>query len=135
MLLTWSHRTFAVQNDGYGTGVRAVVSDDDGASFDLTRDVLVLFDFERAPRAAVRALEYQAVARCLRRGQQHEVVVHSFVIADCAEETAWRWAHPGEEEEDEVVVVMVEIMVLNLGVPDLLGPGSRWRIECLQSLR
>ena len=42
VLLTWTHRTFAVQNDGYGTGVRASISHDDGASFDLTRDYIVV---------------------------------------------------------------------------------------------
>lgn len=72
-----------------------------GLHLPMARHIFFSHALVATDRAAVRALEYQAVARCLRRGQQHEVVVHSFVIADCAEETAWRWAHPAEEEEEE----------------------------------
>lgn len=42
----------------------------------------------------VARLEEQAVARCLRHGQTGEVRVHSFVVADCAEEDVWRRTHP-----------------------------------------
>ena len=43
--------------------------------------------------ATVRALEYQAIARCLRHGQTREVVVHSFVLEDSAEEALYRRTH------------------------------------------
>ena len=42
VLLTWTHRTFAVQDDGYGTGVRASLSYDDARSFNLTSDYIIL---------------------------------------------------------------------------------------------
>jgi len=46
-----------------------------------------------ADRQAVRALEYQAVARCVRWGQTRDVSVYSFVAADCEEEALWRSTH------------------------------------------
>lgn len=44
-------------------------------------------------RAKVDQLERQAIARCLRHGQTGRVDVHSFVVADCAEERVWRRTH------------------------------------------
>ena len=41
-------------------------------------------------RETVGKLERQAIARCARRGQQAEVEVYSFVVAECAEESQWR---------------------------------------------
>ena len=42
VLLTWTHRTAGVQDDGWGTGVRASLSRDDGGSYDLSHDTIVL---------------------------------------------------------------------------------------------
>ena len=47
---------------------------------------------------AVREVEAHAVARCLRYGQTREVVVHSFVVSDCAEELVWNGVHGGGEQ-------------------------------------
>lgn len=41
----------------------------------------------------VRAMEYQAISRCLRHGQTGCVSVHSFVVSDVVEEDMWRAAH------------------------------------------
>jgi SNF2 family DNA or RNA helicase len=41
----------------------------------------------------VRALEYQAIGRCLRHGQTREVSVQSFVLADSPEEEWYRATH------------------------------------------
>jgi len=41
----------------------------------------------------VRMLEQQAIARCVREGQTSEVTVHSFMVADSAEERHWTGTH------------------------------------------
>ena len=41
----------------------------------------------------VRAVEYQAISRCLRHGQTGSVFVHSIVVSELAEEDMWRVAH------------------------------------------
>lgn len=46
-----------------------------------------------ADRDAVRAIEYQAIARCLRHGQTGDVRVYSLVMADCEEEALWHVTH------------------------------------------
>ena len=45
----------------------------------------------------VREVEAQAIARCLRYGQTREVIVHSFVVSDCAEELVWNGTHGASE--------------------------------------
>ena len=42
LLLTWTHRTPKYDQDGYGGGTRALVSYDDGDSFDAAHDYIVL---------------------------------------------------------------------------------------------
>ena len=46
-----------------------------------------------AEASAARRLEEQAIARCVRRGQTDDVQIHSFVVADSAEERVWDDAH------------------------------------------
>jgi hypothetical protein len=43
--------------------------------------------------AQVRAMEYQAISRCVRHGQTGSVCVHSIVVSEFAEEDMWRTAH------------------------------------------
>ena len=45
----------------------------------------------------VSRLERQAIARCLRQGQQHNVNVVSFVVADSEEEHLWNETHPTQD--------------------------------------
>eukprot|EP01050_Picozoa_sp_SAG11_P001798 SAG11_NODE_83_length_17378_cov_5.388622_13_plen_474_part_00 len=42
LLLTWTHRTPKYDQDGYGGGTRALVSYDDGDTFDVAHDYIVL---------------------------------------------------------------------------------------------
>ncbi len=42
VLLSWSHRSNIIDDDGFGTGVRALISHDDGLTFDFSRDYFVL---------------------------------------------------------------------------------------------
>ena len=46
-----------------------------------------------ADRQLVRAIEYQAIARCIRHGQTQHVRVYSFVVADSEEEALWHSTH------------------------------------------
>lgn len=41
----------------------------------------------------VKLLEEQAIARCVRHGQTEKVMVYSFVVKDCDEETVWKNTH------------------------------------------
>jgi hypothetical protein len=43
LLLTWTHRSNTIDDDGYGTGSRGLLSYDDGATFDLSKDYIVMF--------------------------------------------------------------------------------------------
>ena len=43
--------------------------------------------------STVKMLERQAIARCVREGQTSQVTVHSFMVADSAEERHWTGTH------------------------------------------
>jgi hypothetical protein len=43
--------------------------------------------------STVKMLEQQAIARCVREGQTRQVTVHSFMVADSAEERHWTGTH------------------------------------------
>lgn len=42
-LSAWTHRSNVIDDDGYGTGTRGLISYDDGSTFDFASDYLVIF--------------------------------------------------------------------------------------------
>lgn len=42
LLLTWTHRSNLIDDDGYGTGSRGLLSGDDGLSWDFDSDYIII---------------------------------------------------------------------------------------------
>ena len=55
LLLTWTHRSNVIDDDGYGTGTRGLISYDDGTSFDFGA-----FHVARKPTVHIRWPEARA---------------------------------------------------------------------------
>lgn len=87
-------RQKALREFAAGTGVLLLNLNDSFAGLHLPHARHVVFSHAIVADAdAVRTLEYQAVARCVRNGQTRQVEVHSFVLAGCIEEQLWRSTH------------------------------------------
>lgn len=76
------------------TGVLLLSLSDSFAGLHLTNCNHVMFSHAIvADREQVNMLEYQAIARCLRVGQERDVFVHSFIAKNSFEEGLWHHTH------------------------------------------
>ena len=89
-----SHRT-ATLTEFMGGGVLLLCMEECFAGLHLPHARAVVFAHALVGDAAtVERLERQAIARCVRHGQEgEEVAVYSFVVAEGAEEGLWRETH------------------------------------------
>jgi hypothetical protein len=55
LLLTWTHRSNLIDDDGYGTGSRGLLSSDDGDSWDFGADYIVIKAQDESTPAAVKS--------------------------------------------------------------------------------
>jgi SNF2 family DNA or RNA helicase len=75
-------------------GVLVLCMEDSFAGLHLPHARTVVFAHAIVGDAeTVKRLEFQAIARCLRRGQTSDVDVFSFVVSESDEETLWRDTH------------------------------------------
>tara|TARA_B110001452_G_scaffold123280_1_gene102228 strand:- start:2195 stop:3493 length:1299 start_codon:yes stop_codon:yes gene_type:complete len=86
-------RTATLQEHLYG-GVLLLCMEDSFAGLHLPHARNIIFAHAIvADVGTVKMLEQQAIARCVREGQSNQVTVHSFMVADSAEERHWTGTH------------------------------------------
>ena len=88
-----TQRSFTLQEFKLG-GVLLLCLEDSFAGLHLPHARHVIFSHAIVGDVRnVKLLEEQAIARCVRHGQTEKVMVYSFVVKDCDEETVWKNTH------------------------------------------
>ena len=88
-----TQRSFTLQEFKLG-GVLLLCLEDSFAGLHLPHAKHVIFSHAIVGDVRnVKLLEEQAIARCVRHGQTEKVMVYSFVVKDCDEETVWKNTH------------------------------------------
>lgn len=89
-----SHQRTATLQEHLNGGVLLLCMEDSFAGLHLPHARNIIFAHAIvADVGTVRMLEQQAIARCVREGQSSQVTVHSFMVADSAEERHWTGTH------------------------------------------
>lgn len=89
-----SHQRSATLQEHLNGGVLLLCMEDSFAGLHLPHARNIIFAHAIvADVGTVRMLEQQAIARCVREGQTSQVTVHSFMVADSAEERHWTGTH------------------------------------------
>ena len=85
-----SHQRTSTLQEHLKGGVLLLCMEDSFSGLHLPHATNIIFAHAIvADVSTVRMLEQQAIARCVREGQTSEVTVHSFMVADSAEERYW----------------------------------------------
>jgi SNF2 family DNA or RNA helicase len=89
-----SHQRSATLQEHLNGGVLLLCMEDSFAGLHLPHARNIIFAHAIvADVGTVKMLEKQAIARCVREGQTSQVTVHSFMVADSAEERHWTGTH------------------------------------------
>lgn len=89
-----SHQRTATLQEHLNGGVLLLCMEDSFAGLHLPHAKNIVFAHAIvADVSTVKMLEQQAIARCVREGQTGQVTVHSFMVADSAEERHWTDTH------------------------------------------
>lgn len=89
-----SHQRTATLQEHLNGGVLLLCMEDSFAGLHLPHARNIIFAHAIvADVGTVKMLEQQAIARCVREGQTSHVTVHSFMVADSAEERHWTGTH------------------------------------------
>ena len=89
-----SHQRSATLQEHLNGGVLLLCMEDSFAGLHLPHARNIIFAHAIvADVGTVKMLEQQAIARCVREGQTSQVTVHSFMVADSAEERHWTGTH------------------------------------------
>ena len=89
-----SHQRSATLQEHLNGGVLLLCMEDSFAGLHLPHARNIIFAHAIvADVGTVKMLEQQAIARCVREGQTSQVTVHSFMVADSAEERHWEGTH------------------------------------------
>ena len=89
-----SHQRTATLQEHLNGGVLLLCMEDSFAGLHLPHARNIIFAHAIvADVGTVKMLEQQAIARCVREGQTSHVTVHSFMVADSAEERHWAGTH------------------------------------------
>lgn len=89
-----SHQRTATLQEHLNGGVLILCMEDSFAGLHLPHAKNIIFAHAIvADVSTVNMLEQQAIARCVRGGQTGQVTVHSFMVADSAEERHWTDTH------------------------------------------
>lgn len=89
-----SHQRTATLHEHLNGGVLLLCMEDSFAGLHLPHARNIIFAHAIvADVGTVKMLEQQAIARCVREGQTSHVTVHSFMVADSAEERYWAGTH------------------------------------------
>ena len=89
-----SHQRTSTLQEHLRGGVLLLCMEDSFAGLHLPHARNIIFAHAIvADVGTVRMLEEQAIARCVREGQTSQVTVHSFMVADSAEERHWTGTH------------------------------------------
>ena len=89
-----SHQRTSTLQEHLNGGVLLLCMEDSFAGLHLPHAKNIIFAHAIvADVSTVRMLEQQAIARCVREGQTGHVTVHSFMVADSAEERHWTDTH------------------------------------------
>lgn len=89
-----SHQRTSTLQEHLNGGILLICMEDSFAGLHLPHSKNIIFAHAIvADVNTVRMLEQQAIARCVREGQTGQVTVHSFMVADSAEERHWTDTH------------------------------------------
>lgn len=89
-----SHQRTATLQEHLNGGILLLCMEDSFAGLHLPHARNIIFAHAIvADVGTVNMLEQQAIARCVREGQTSQVTIHSFMVADSAEERHWAGTH------------------------------------------